>query len=199
VIFPFMSIGLLIRAVNIGWSFEQLILFAFFGLWFIIVSCVTLVYGWQFYSAIWSPFRWMSRHLRSFFALPNAVATYVVRVKGWSVLQRIALGLEGYQHAVPQLAQQPGYIASNLVQLQDLPSPVKNRVMKKRRVDIGEGADGVADILSAELLTSPEITKALKAVFRKVSLIHAAYYVEDECVDMIAEWIAERPATATKA
>src|SRR5581483_8880233 len=60
--------------------------------------------GPAFYSAFWSPFRWVARQLQSLAGIGPALGTYLVRRRSWPVLLEMVIGLEGYRFRSPPVS-----------------------------------------------------------------------------------------------
>jgi hypothetical protein len=50
-------------------------------------------------------------------------------------------------------------------------------------------------IVASAVLTAPDLSSLLRLVETDLSLVHAAYYTDDECIERIADWIAGKAQT----
>jgi hypothetical protein len=106
---------------------RQIAQFLFF---FLVLMRITVVWfffdrtesiGTDFYSAFLSPFRWCSRLLGALISIPFQFVPYLVRRQGWSLLLKIAMGLEGYRFPIPIIEQFPRNIPETFVKYEDMP------------------------------------------------------------------------------
>jgi hypothetical protein len=125
-------------------------------------------------------------------AIFPALVTYGVRHLSWSVLLRQVMGLEGYRLAVPIIQQYPRTISEKLGKYQNMPLAAEQRALTKRSAWIARHLGEVSQVFSKLAITPAEITSLLRAVEDDQTLVHAAYYSDDECVAQIADWIAGR-------
>jgi hypothetical protein len=127
-----------------------------------------------------------------------AVVTYVIRRHGWSVLQAMAMGFEGYtggqgyRFQLPLVEQYPSYVPENCVKREYMPPAAEQRALERRRKWIDHELNNVAQTFSKLVVTSAEIDLLLHKIEADSKLVHAAYYTEDECIAQIAGWIAGR-------
>jgi len=157
---------------------------------FLFVLFLTKLLGETFYSAFLSPFRWCARQVGSLGSIFSETATYVVRRRGWSVVQAIAMGLEGYRFRPPLIEQQPSYASQNSVKYEDMPKGAEQRALAMRNAWIGRHFGDVSQTLSKMVVTAADIASLLRTVEEDQTLVHAAYYTDDECIARIADWIA---------
>jgi hypothetical protein len=144
----------------------------------------------EFYSAFLSPFRWAGRRLGSAGNAPREIATYVVRRKGWSVLQSIAMGLEEYRYEFPLVDRHPSLAPSGMVKYEDMPSGAQQRALARRNVWVERYLGDLTQLFSQMVVTASDISSLLYSVESDQSLVHAAYYTDEECIERIADWIA---------
>jgi hypothetical protein len=142
----------------------------------------TRLYGTAFYSAFFSPFRWCAYRVGAIMGIFREIATYFVRSRGWSVVLAIAMGLEGYQYQLPLIEQDPKY--------ENMPTAAEQRALAMRAAWIDRHVSGATQTFSKLVVTSADITLLLRAIAADLSLVHAAYYTDDECIARIADWIA---------
>jgi rRNA maturation endonuclease Nob1 len=102
------------------------------------------------------------------------------------------MGLEGYRYRVPPIEQYPSYIPQDRLKYENMPEGAEERALAMRNDWINRHLGDVAQTFSKVVLTSADITSLLREVEADQSLVHAAYYTDDECVARVAEWIAGR-------
>lgn len=163
-----------------------------FFTWFALVSVGTFLWGRSLYSAVWSPIRWLSTQLRAFGALPQELATYIVRWRGWFTLQQLALGLEGYRFALPEVGRQPSYMPQAIFRYEDLPSDVEARALERRSEWLTRHFGDVSQTFSQIAVSAADISELLRLIANDLSLVHAAYYTDDQCIARVSDWIAQR-------
>lgn len=139
-----------------------------------------------------SPFRLCSYPLRSIASSFTEIGTYVVRSRGWSVLVAMAMGLEGYPHRLPPIRQYPDGVAENFVKYEDIPPGPLERALVMRSAWINRHFGRAAETFSKIVVTAADMASLLRAIEADQSLVHAAYYTDDECIARIADWIAGR-------
>jgi hypothetical protein len=169
---------LLGRVIAASWG-----LFAFIALWSV------FIFGWAFYSALWSPIRWIARQIESLSVLPIEIGYYIARKRAWPLLQTLAMGLDGYRYDLPEVSQTPKADAS-FVKYEEMPIGAQQRALERRNAWIGKNFGVVSETFSKMVVTSADITSLLKMVENDLTLVHAAYYTDDECIERIADWIA---------
>jgi len=158
----------------------------------IFVMFLTKLLGETFYSAFLSPFRWCVRRVLFLGNLFAEWATYIVRNRGWSVLQTMVMGLEAYPFQTPGIEQRPSYAPQDLVKYENMPEGAEQRALAMRNAWIGRHFGDVTQTFSKVVVTAADITLLLRTVEADQSLVHAAYYTDDECIQRIADWIAGR-------
>jgi hypothetical protein len=164
----------------------------FFSIPFLIVLLLAKFLGPTFYSAFLSPFRWLRHLAGSPLLLGQAIATYFVRVKSWSVLLKLIMGLEGYRFAPPSVERYPTTIPEQLVRFENMPKRVEETALDKRTLWISSRLVNVSEVFSNLVLTAADLTSLLQMVEADQTLVHGAYYTDDECIGRIADWIAGR-------
>jgi hypothetical protein len=164
-----------------------------FGLALIVfVLFFTKLLGETFYSAYLSPFRWCTRRVSSLGLIFPDIATYLVRKRGWSVLQAIAMGLEGYRFKMPVIEQFPRNLPEKFVKYENMPTGAEQRAMDRRGAWVARHIGDVSLTFSRLVVTTADITSLLRMIEDDQTLVHAAYYTDDECIARIADWIAGR-------
>jgi hypothetical protein len=167
----------------------------FFYFSFGVIGCVlvgTKALGESFYSAFLSPFRWCIRRAGSLGLIFPEIGTYLVRKRGWSVLQAMAMGLEGYRFKMPVIEQFPRNLPEKFVKYENMPSGAEQRAMDRRGAWVARHIGDVSLTFSRLVVTAADITSLLCTIEGDQTLVHAAYYTDDECIARIADWIAGR-------
>ena len=100
---------------------------------------------------------------------------------------RIGSGSENEQH--------PSNVHQNFVKYENMPEGAEQRAGAGRNAWIGRQFGDVAQTFSKLVVTEADITSLLRAVEADQSLVHAAYYTDDECIARIADWIAGKSST----
>jgi hypothetical protein len=165
-------------------------LFIYFGMWFVWVLLFTRMFGPEFYSAFFAPLRWCVYRVDAIKGIFREIATYIVRSRGWSVVLAIAMGLEGYRHQLPRIERYPSSVPG--VTYENMPAGAQQRALAKRGAWINRHLDNIAQTFSRLVITSADITMLQHAIEADQTLVHAAYYTDDECIARIADWIAAK-------
>jgi hypothetical protein len=142
----------------------------------------------KFRAAVSWPLRWCTRALSSLASIFGGLVTYIVRHASWSVLLKLALGLEGYRFEVPIIEQCPSNINAKY---ENMPTGAETRALRRRSEWIGAEIENVSTMFSKMVITKGDISSLLRAIEADQTLVHAAYYTDDECIARIADWIAE--------
>src|SRR5262249_43760596 len=162
--------------------------------WFVGCSVLILLFtrkfGTEFYSAFFAPFRWCVYRVVAITGIVQLIVIYVVRSRGWSVVLLIAMGLEGYRHPLPLIEQHPSSVPG--VTYENMPTGAEQRALAMRGAWIHRHLNDVAQTFSKLVVTSADITLLLRAIEADQTLVHAAYYTDDECIARIADWIAAK-------
>jgi hypothetical protein len=146
--------------------------------------------GSEFTSASLAPYRWLWRQVVTLRGIPNTIATYVVRLRAWSLAQEMIMGLEGYRHVLPHIRTTPIEQQTPLIKHEELPKAVEERALARRDAWIGRNLSSVSETFSKLVMTVADLEALLRTVEHDLSLVHAAYYTDDECIERIARWIA---------
>jgi hypothetical protein len=152
----------------------------------------TYEFGAAFFSAFFSPFRWCNYRVAAVIGTVSAIGRYFVRGRAWSVVLAIAMGLEGYRYSFPRIEQYPTIVPGNFGKYEDMPKAAEQRALAKRNAWIGRHFGDVSQTFSKMVVTAADMALLLRTVEADQSLVHAAYYTEDECIARIADWIAGR-------
>lgn len=84
----------------------------------------------------------------------------------------------------------PDHLPPNSYRYEDLHPDVLTRVLRRRGDGIGNELNAVTHLLANDQVTMGDVSALLPRIETNVSLVHAAYYTDDECIDRIARWIA---------
>jgi hypothetical protein len=158
----------------------------------ILVLFITKLLGETFYSAFLSPFRWCVRRAGSLGLIFPEMATYFVRKRGWSVLQAIAMGIEGYRFKLPPIERFPRNLPEKFVKYENMPRTAEQRAMDRRSVWVARHLGDVSQTFSKLAVTAADVASLLRMIEDDQTLVHAAYYTDDECIARVADWIAGR-------
>jgi len=157
---------------------------------FIISTFLTFFLGESFYSVAASPIRWLAIQLRATRRILNDITVYVIRRRGWSLLQEIAFGLQGYSFDLPKAEREPPFACPRIYKYEDLSKDVEQRALSKRDEWLRRNFGAAAETFSRLVVTASDLSSLLRIVETDLSLVHAAYYTDDECIEHIADWIA---------
>ena len=108
------------------------------------------------------------------------------------MLQEIAFGLEGYRFELPGAEREPTFACGAIYQYEDLPKGVEQRALARRDEWLMRNFGEVTKLFSEMVVTASDLSSLLRRVETDLSLIHAAYYTDDECIERIADWIAAK-------
>lgn len=143
------------------------------------------------YSAFAAGYRWLSRLIFALLSLPTEVLTYVVRANAWRIMVAMAMGLEGYNFDTPGIEQQcPSSVPTNFVKYEEMPKGAERNALDKRGAWVDRHLKDISQTFSKLVLTAADMTALLRTIEEDQTLVHAAYYTDDECIARIAEWIA---------
>src|SRR5262249_37666396 len=120
------------------------------------------------------------------------MVTYIVRHSAWSVMLTMAMGLEGYPYRVALIDQQLSYASKNFAKYENIPKGAEERALARRSTWVVRHLGTTSEMFSMLVVTSADITSLLRDIEEDQSIVHAAYYTDDECIARIADWIAGR-------
>jgi hypothetical protein len=141
-------------------------------------------------SKLAAPLAVLPRIIGSLTVVPSAILTYIVRCRLWPMTTAAALGTEGYSYGLPSVKMQLALAPSGMVQYESLPDDVVNRALARRNAWAIRHFGGASETFAKDVLSAAEIKQLLEKILGDLSLVHAAYYTDDGCVDRIARWIA---------
>ena len=76
------------------------------------------------------------------------------------------------------------------IKYEDMPKGAEQRALAVRSTWICHHFGDVSQTFSKMIVTSADITSLLRTVEADQSLVHGAYYTDDECIARIADWIS---------
>jgi hypothetical protein len=141
-------------------------------------------------SAILSPFRHLVFAILSLFTIFESFGTYVVRRQSWPVLLRMSTGFEGYPLDLPAVEQRPLAIPDDYVKYENIPLQVEQRALHGRGVWVQKHLEDVTETFAKLSINVADVSSLLRIIESDETLVHGAYYTDDECIDRIAAWIA---------
>jgi hypothetical protein len=103
------------------------------------------------------------------------------------------MGFEGYPYDLPIVEGYPTSIRDDLVKYEDMPKAAEERALAMRGDWIKRSLNHVSETFSNMVVTGADLSILLRKVEEDQSLVHAAYYTDDDCIDRIATWIANSP------
>jgi hypothetical protein len=159
---------------------------------FIIALLLTPVLGEAFYSAFCSPFRWCAQLVRSLASIGPAFGTYMVLRWSWPVLLKKTMGLEGYRFRPPPIMKYPSNVPEKFFKYEDMPIGAEQRALDRRGAWVARHLGDVSQVFSKLAVTAADISSLQQTVEEDLALVHAAYYIDDECIARIAKWIADK-------
>jgi hypothetical protein len=86
----------------------------------------------------------------------------------------------------------PGNVPEKFGKYEDMPTGAEQRALSVRSAWIGRHLGGVSQTFSKMTVTAADISALLQTVEEDQTLVHAAYYSDDECIARIADWIADK-------
>jgi hypothetical protein len=196
------SLLLIILPMLVSWEFGFSIIWCWvFGFGFLLLVLVAMGLGGvvfhrdvlegPFYSASGAPYRWFFRLIAALLSLHNEVLTYIVRGNAWRIMVVMAMGLEGYHLELPAIEQQrPSPVPTNFVKYEDMPKGAERNALNKRGAWVERHLKDISQTFSKLVLSAADMTALLRTIEEDQTLIHAAYYTDDECIARIADWIA---------
>jgi hypothetical protein len=102
----------------------------------------------------------------------------------------MVFGLEGYSFELPKAERAPTFACPAIYKYEDLPTNVEQRALSNRDEWIRRNFGAVTETFSKIVVTASDLSSLLRIVETDLSLVHASYYTDDECIERIASWIA---------
>jgi hypothetical protein len=106
------------------------------------------------------------------------------------VFLKIAMGLEGYRLKLPTIEQCPRNISAEFVKYENMPAEAEKRALKNRSAGIENLMEYVSQTFSKVAISPVDISALLQTIEADQTLVHAAYYTDDQCIARIADWLA---------
>jgi hypothetical protein len=175
------------------------VLFLLFLILVMILIGSTMLLGESVFSAYFSPIRSCFLLMGSFSVIPREIGTYLIRLKGWSVLLKAAMGLEGYQFELPVTCQFPHNLSKDLLVYENMPMGAEKHALVRRSAWVARHLGDVSHTFSKLVVTAADIQSLLRTIEEDQTLVHAAYYTDDECIARIADWIAVKDGIPSNA
>ena len=150
------------------------------------VTYFTMFFGTKFYLAMLAPMRWITRQLRATGRLFTVdLGTYIALRRVWSLSQEIVFGLEGYGFEIPHATKEPAFADAATYQYEDLAKGAEERALARRDQWLMRNFGEVTKTFSEMVVTASDLSSLLRKVETDLSLVHAAYYSDDECIERI--------------
>jgi hypothetical protein len=124
-------------------------------------------------------------------SIVSQVLAWFVSRFTWRFLKKFALGLKGYPFP-SGVSQKPSSIAEGFYRCEPLPAAAEKRALARRQQGLSGALDIVAEAFVRPRLSLVEGEEILRVIGGKTDLVHAAYYMEPECLDRMAHWIARK-------
>ena len=160
---------------------------------------MAVIFGATFFSAMWTPLRWLGRLLGAAGAVASEIGGFAVRRKAWTMIQAKALGLDGYRLDWPRIDRFPAHLPRALLICEDLAPVVVERAIAKRTAWIARHMGAASEAFANVALSPADLEGLQRTIAADASLVHAAYYSETDVISRIAECLAEggaEPVTA---
>jgi len=93
---------------------------------------------------------------------------------------------------MPAIEQYPRDLPEKSVRYENMPVDAEQRAIKRRSVWVARHLGDVSQTFSKLVVTASDITLLLRTIENDQTLVHAAYYTDDECIARIADWISGR-------
>jgi hypothetical protein len=149
----------------------------------------TIAYGRKYVTAMLSTDYTVRTLVKSLSIVPSSIISYLIRKRGWNIIQQVALGLKGFEWNLPEVRQAPDF-AGDCAVLSLLTESAEQRALTRRNKWAASYLGDVSQVLSKMVLSAADISFLIRLVEEDSSLVHASYYTDEECIDRIARWIA---------
>ena len=84
----------------------------------------------------------------------------------------------------------PRSIPENLVKFESMPKGAERRALTARNSWIVHHLADVSQTLAKMEVTASDVSSLMKKIEEDATLVHGAYYSDDDCIAQIADWIA---------
>jgi hypothetical protein len=155
-----------------------------------LAMAATKTLGTTFYSAFLAPVRSLGHAMTGLMSVPQTIITRIARNRLWSMLQKSAMGLNGYAFDLPHIEVAPPVDCAVHFTIEQLSEHVVNRAVEQRGDWVHKKLGGVTASFSAAVLTPAAIENLLKDLSEDLTLVHASYYTDDQCINRMADWIS---------
>ena len=156
----------------------------------VIAFVASMFLGFEAFAALSAPVRVSIRFFASLSGIFEGFGTYVVRRASWPVLQKLALGLEGYPYKPPAITRCPGDLSH--IKCEELPKSAERLALENRSAWVARHIEDASLTFSKVAVTAADISLLMHSIEADQTLVHAAYYTDDACINRIAEWIAAK-------
>jgi hypothetical protein len=160
---------------------------------------LAMIFGSKFFQAFLSPYRWGARVLSAPANFLHELVIFGVREASWSVFLKMAMGLEGYRFEAPRIHKSPTYLNIMNVKYEDMPIGAERRALRSRTAWIKRHVENISAVFSKLSIAAGDISALLQSIEADQSLVHAAYYTDEECIARIADWIADTDMNSASA
>jgi hypothetical protein len=161
-------------------------------IWFAVGLMLMRQCGEEFFSTFLLPVRWSAQRVGSLASMFTAILTYGVRYWGWSVLLRRVMGLDGYRFTLPSIQTIPSNLPEKWIKYETLPESAIQHALYMRNAWIASHLRDVSQTFSKLAVSAADVTSLLRAIEEDQTLVHAAYYTENDCIARVADWIADK-------
>lgn len=174
-----------------SWQRVVGLLLVMYPTFLVFVAILSLGAKWLMSAYVW-PSHYVAFILQSAFILPNEVGVYIVRRQMWPFLQRFALGLDGYGFDLPKVQTLPDKAGSASFSQAWMPADAQARALEVRSHGIARHVGSAATVLTRIALSAEEISDLLGEIEADQTLVHAAYYQDERCLQQLADWLASQ-------
>lgn len=160
---------------------------------FLLLAALVFAFGfgaWRPTQTYFEPLSKAGLWVQSLGVLPSEMVTYLVRARSWSLLQRWTLGLHGYAFDLPPITTTPASAGAARFTLEMLDRDVEERALRSRSAWLERHLGSTSEFFSRVVLSASDAADLLQTIESDASLVHAAYYTDEACIERIADWIA---------
>jgi len=100
------------------------------------------------------------------------------------------MGLDNYGFDPPPITQCPSNLAETFAKYENMPARAEQRALEKRGAWIARHLGDVSQTFANLVVTASDLISLLRMIEADQTLVHAAYYTDDDCIARIADWIA---------
>ena len=121
-----------------------------------------------------------ARGIRDFHGAPQELVAIAADCNG---TRRLPL-------STPTIEQRPSYVPESFIKYEDMPRGAEQRALAMRAAWISRHFGDESQAFPKMMVTAAQINSLLRIVEADRSLVHSAYYTDDECIARIADWIS---------